>query len=185
MGSAIKGIFGQALDWNNDKNASDSVDSFRFRNFSVNLNNGRGAQIDFNYNLQQESGLLSYSLLQALPKYSVFNLYPLAGLGLAIKNDSQQGYQIPGTAGLIGMYGKATVTDKIWLNYNPIYMTALSGSDDYKANAFGSNQKNIMTHEATASYQITPIMNVRYFANWSEYTAFSDGDHRIELNYQF
>ncbi|HGS5158096.1 TPA: hypothetical protein ACMDT1_004772, partial [Vibrio parahaemolyticus] len=76
------------------------------------------------------------------------------------------------------------LTDKIWINYNPMYMHTLSGSSQYK-DTYYAGEDNILTHEFALSYQINPRTNIRYFANWNEHVNFGDGDHRIEFNYQF
>jgi len=192
----VKGFYGDALGIDDSINTDDSVDAIRFRNYELDLTNGRGGQIDVNYNfdkshLADKSGDISYSLLQALPKMGRFNFYPLAGAGLAFGNNAieddnsiDSGFSIYGAFALVGMYGKMELTDNIWLNYNPIYLQALSGSDRYKDHAFGENNDSVLLHEFAVSYQINPRMNVRYFANWSEYNNFSDGSHRIEINYQ-
>jgi hypothetical protein len=187
----IKGIAGETLGWEDDGVASDSVDSLRFRNFSVNLTNGRGTQIDVSYNLHSESGSATYSMLQALPKFGNLSLYPLAGIGIAFANNALQddgtiasGYSVPGTLAVVGMYAKYAINDQIWINYNPVWSTGLSGSDLFMDHGFGG-EDSILAHEFALSYQINPRMNVRYFANWSEYVDFGDGDHRLELNYQF
>ena len=113
--------------------------------------------------------------MQALPKLWRFNFYPLAGAGFAFGNNAVEddgsidsGFSIYGAYALVGMYGKFTITDKIWLNYNPFYLQALSGSDLYKENAYGLGNDNVLLHEFAVSYQINPRMNVRYFANWNE-----------------
>ncbi len=185
----IKGIAGDTLGWEDD--SSDSIDSFRFRNFSVDLTNGRGSQLDVSYNLHSEAGSISYSFLQALPKFGSLNLYPLAGVGIAFANNALQddgtiasGYSVPGTLAVVGMYAKYAITEQIWVNYNPIWSTGLSGSDLFMDHGFGG-EDSILAHEFILSYQINPRMNVKYFANWTEYVDFGDGDHRIELNYQF
>ncbi|MFT5674611.1 MAG: hypothetical protein ACI808_000533 [Paraglaciecola sp.] len=185
----IKGIYSDTLGW--ESNTKDSVDSLRVRNLTVNTINGRGAQIDMSYDLNSEAGSLSYSLLQALPAWGRFNLYPLGGVGIAFANNALQddgtvasGYSLPGTFATVGMYGKFTVTDKIWLNYNPIWNASLSGSDLFKDHGFDEHSSSLM-HEFIVSYQISPRSNVRYFANWTQYVDLSDGDHRIEYNYQF
>jgi len=197
----LKGLLGEALGWSGGSKRDNRLDGVRFRNFGVNLENGRGQQIDFNYSLNEtplaeESGSLSYSLIQALPKMGDVNLYPLAGVGLAFGNnvldiddatqtpEIDEGYSIQGAFGLIGMYGKLALTDKLWLNYNPFYFMTLSGSDLYKDNAFGVSEDSLLTHEFSASYQITPVFNTRYFANWNENLDFTKGEHRIEVNYQ-
>jgi len=192
----IKGFYGETLGYDDSVNTDDSVDAVRFRNYELDLTNGRGGQIDVNYNfdkshLADKSGDISYSLLQALPKMGRFNFYPLAGAGLAFGNNAieddnsiDSGFSIYGAFALVGMYGKMELTDNIWLNYNPIYLQALSGSDRYKDHAFGENNDSVLLHEFAVSYQINPRMNVRYFANWNEYNNFSDGSHRIEINYQ-
>jgi len=192
----VKGIFSDTLGWedystNPFKDPTDGVDSIRVRNLSVNPNTGTGAQIDLTYDLNNEAGALSYSILQALPAWGKFNLFPLAGAGLAVANNALQddgtiasGYSVPGVFATVGMYGKYTVTDKIWLNYNPIWNTTLSGSDLYKDHGFFGHS-SVLLHEAIISYQINPRTNIRYFANWNEYVDISNGDHRIEMNYQF
>lgn len=196
----VKGIAGDAIGFrDNDKSkfgsVDDSIDSVRFRNFTVDLTNGRGAQVDLNYNFDTNQGSASYSFIQALPKFGPVNLYPLAGAGIAAgepltdksRSDADElhdRYDMHGTFYVAGMYAKIEITDKIWLNYNPMYMGTISGSDTYKNGAFYGDD-SIMTHEFAASYQINPRLNVRYFANWNEEVDFEDGDHRIEFNYQF
>ncbi|MFQ0974871.1 hypothetical protein JHL08_02950 [Vibrio campbellii] len=165
----------------------DSIDSFRFRNFQVDMSKGLGRQIDVNYNVDADKLDASYSFIQALPKFGVVQLYPLAGAGVTIANDfsgEDKGYEVPGTFTVVGMYSKIDITDKIWVNYNPMYMHTLSGSSDYK-DKYYAGEDNILAHEFAISYQITPRSNIRYFANWNEKVDFGDGDHRIEYNYQF
>jgi hypothetical protein len=82
------------------------------------------------------------------------------------------------------MYGKYAINDQIWINYNPVWSTGLSGSDLYMDHGFAGHD-SVLAHEFALSYQINPRMNVRYFANWTEYVDFADGDHRLEVNYQF
>ena len=185
----VKGIYGDTLGW--DDNSNNSIDSIRIRNLTVNPKTGLGAQIDMNYNLNGEAGTFSYSVLQALPQLWRFNLYPLAGVGAAFANNVNEydptaasGYSVPGTFATVGVYSKFTVTEDIWLNYNPVWNTSLSGSDHFKDHGF-ENHSSVLMHEFIVSYQIDPRSNIRYFANWSEHTDFSDGDQRIEYNYQF
>lgn len=187
----IKGIAGDAIGWDGDYIRSNSVDSLRYRYFSLNKKNGRGSQIDVTYDLHQESGTVSYSLLQGLPKWKNFSLYPLVGAGLAYANNAlqddgstQSGLSVPGALAVVGMYGKYTVNEKIWLNYNPFWTVGLVGSDIFMDHGF-EGHSSVLTHEATVSYKLSPRSNVRYFANWSQYTDFNDGAHRIEYNYQF
>jgi len=185
----VKGIGGDLLGIrDNDKamysSVDDSIDSFRLRNFQANVTNGRGKQLDLSYNVDNDALDASYSFLQALPKLGPFNFYPLAGAGITVANDEEDGYEIPGTFTVIGMYAKVALTDKIWINYNPMYMHTLSGSNDYKDNYFAGDS-GIFTHEFALSYQINPRFNVRYFANWNQKVDFADGDHRVEFNYQF
>ncbi|RZF90752.1 hypothetical protein LY624_21115 [Pseudoalteromonas sp. N1230-9] len=192
----VKGIYGDALGWESDHVTTDSIDSFRFRNFSVDLTTMSATQIDANYNLNanlvaDESMDLSYSYIKALKPVGRFTFYPLAGLGTSLGENTLEddgtrdsGYSIMGAYGLVGMYAKVTITDKIWLNYNPFWLTTIGGSDTYKDHYYGYDQSHILTHEFAASYQINPRMNLRYFANWNENVDFMDGDHRIEFNYQ-
>lgn len=192
----IKGIYGDALGWRGDDITTDSVDSFRFRNFSTNLTNFRAKQIDANLTLKQnlvaeKSADISYSLIQALPPMGILTLYPLAGAGVSmgenvLEDDGtiDSGYSIMGFYGLVGMYSKLAITDKIWLNYNPFWLATISGSDNYENNYYGVDQGDILTHEFALSYQLSPRFNIRLFANWNENVDFSDGDHRIEFNYQ-
>lgn len=192
----IKGGLGEALGWDGGSQRDNSFNSFRIRNFKLDVTNGRGAQIDMVYQLDKtpladESGTLSYSFLQGLPKMGRFNFYPLAGVGLAVGNNVLEddgridsGYSVMGTFALIGTYAKYTVTEKLWLNYNPVWYSTLSGSDVYKDNAYGSDENSVLTHEAAISYQFNPRFNVRAFANWTENIDISNGDHRLEFNYQ-
>ncbi|MGR5065001.1 hypothetical protein [Photobacterium sp. DNB22_13_2] len=192
----IKGVAGDALGWNG-RGADDSIDSIRYRNFNVDLTNGRGAQLDVNVAFTEEQGTqgtASYSFIQALPKMGPVNLYPLAGVGVAFgetldgsgkgADSAQERWDLHGSFYVVGLYGKLEITDKIWLNYNPMYMGTMSGSDTFK-NYGLENDDSVLLHEAALSYQINPRANVRYFANWSENTNYANGDHRIEVNYQF
>lgn len=192
----IKGIAGEAIGWGN-RDTDDSIDSIRFRNFGVDLTNGRGSQVDMSWDFDTNQGSASYSFIQALPKMGMFNFYPLAGLGVAAGeqlegttggdlNEAQvrDRYNMHGTFYVAGMYGKMQITDKIWLNYNPMYLGSISGSSEFKNNGFEQSD-SVLAHEFAASYQLNPRANVRYFANWSENVSYSKGDHRVEFNYQF
>jgi hypothetical protein len=192
----IKGGLGESLGWAGSSERDDSINSFRARNFELDVTNGRGAQIDINFQLDKsaladEMGNISYSLLQGLPKMGRLNLYPLAGIGMAVGNNVLEddgtidsGYSVMGTFVTVGMYSKFAVTDKIWINYNPIWNSTISGSDTYKDNAYGADEDTILLHEAALSYQLNPRLNVRLFANWTENVDISNGDHRLEVNYQ-
>lgn len=192
----VKGIAGDAVGWSGSSERNNSIDSIRYRNFEVDLTNGRGSQVDVNYATAtnsgaQEIGTMSYSMIQALPSFGPVTLFPLAGAGFAFGNNldkagltSSDGYTVPGTLAVVGTYSKITLTDKIWLNYNPMYMMTLSGTDAFKDHFF-ENSDSVLVHEFTASYQFNPRFNVRYFANWSENVDIADGAHRIEFNYQF
>nr|WP_305415717.1 hypothetical protein [Photobacterium leiognathi] len=74
----IKGFMGEHIAHDGD----DSIDSIRFRNPQLDLTNGRGSQIDVNWNFENNLGSASYSMIQALPKWGALQLYPLAGLGI-------------------------------------------------------------------------------------------------------
>ncbi|WP_412470196.1 MULTISPECIES: hypothetical protein [unclassified Halobacteriovorax] len=192
----FKGFLGEELGWDGTSKRSNRLDSFRFRNFSANIKTGSGSQLDINYSLKESflaerTGNASYSILQALPKFWIVNLYPLAGVGVefgknTVEDDSSidSGFSVIGINSVVGFYGKFTITDKIWFNYNPIWAAALAGSDLYESSAYGGKD-NILLHEFAASYQFTSRFNLRYFANWSNLVDIADGDHRIEFNYQF
>jgi len=187
----IKGMLGDSLGWEDDGIVSNSIDSFRYRNFSVDITNGRGSQLDIIYNLHNETGNISYSFLQALPKFGNLNLYPLAGLGVAFANNALQddgttdsGYSIPGVLGVVGVYAKYAITDKLWVNYNPLWSVGIAGSDLFMDYGF-EGDSSVLAHEFALAYQINSRMNIKYFANWTENVDFQDGDHRIEFNYQF
>lgn len=191
-----KGLFGDTLGWSGENKTSNSIDSFRFRNFSTDLTKWRAKQLDINYSLKanlvaEESADISYSLIQALPPQGRFSFYPLAGIGMSVGKNALEddgsidsGFSTMGFYGLVGMYSKVTLTDKIWINYNPFWLTTITGSDNYKDNYYGLNNSHILTHEFSLSYQLNPRMNLRYFANWNKNVDFIDGDHRIEFNYQ-
>ncbi|MGD8232687.1 hypothetical protein [Vibrio sp. TRT 1302] len=197
----VKGIAGEQLGWSGSTQRDDSIDSLRFRNFSVDTTNGRGAQLDMNYNVEQEQLDISYSFIQALPKWGALQLYPLAGAGVRITNgkvdatvdtesgtypiDKSIGYTIPGVYGVVGVYSKLAITDKLWVNYNPMWFTAIAGSDDFMESAFGPGNSEVFANEVSLSYQVTPRFNVRYFANWTQEQELKEGDQRIEVNYQF
>ena len=189
----IQGIYGDTLGFRDDQ--VDSIDSVRFRNFVIDTTNGLGSQVDVSWDFNNDSGSASYALIQALPKMGIVQFYPLAGVGLAVANGADQhgawhddnspsGISVPGAFVNVGMYSKITITDKLWINYNPIWSTSIGGSDAYKDNTYGMDNSSVFAHEVALSYQFTPRFNVRYFANWSEHTKFSDGGHRIEFNYQ-
>ena len=186
----VKGFLGESLGFNDDSSLLDnSIDSVRFRNFQVDLTNGRASQIDVNYDVDSESGTSSYSFIQALPTFGRLTLYPLAGAGVAFGNTVLEdgtkigGYTIPGTFAVAGTYSKLEITDKIWFNYNPMWMTTLSGSDRFTEESM-EGDSNVLNHEVSLSYQVSPRFNVRYFANWSENETYGDGEHRLEFNYQ-
>lgn len=192
----FKGFLGEDLGWDYSNKKSNKLDSFRFRNFSANIKTGRGSQLDITYNfnesaLAERTGNASYSILQALPKFWIVNLYPLAGVGVEFgknvledDNTIDSGFSVIGFNSVVGFYGKFTINEKIWLNYNPIWAAALAGSDRYESSAYGGKD-NVLLHEFAASYQFTPRFNLRYFANWSNLVDITDGDHRVEFNYQF
>ncbi len=192
----IKGIFGDSVGWSDTVDPDDSIDSFRFRNFHVDLTTFRGSQLDANYDVEREVLDASYSLLQALPPIGPFNFYPLAGIGITIQNNAvdsiengiaviDAGFSIPGVYGLVGTYSQLTISDKIWVNYNPTFLFSLAGSEYYLDNTYGLDNSNILLHEVALSYQLTPLANVRYFANFSDEVSFGDGEHRVEFYYQF
>ncbi len=190
-----KGFFGDALGWSNTVEPDDSIDSFRFRQFHVDLTTFRGSQLDANYDVAREALDLSYSLLQALPPLGAFNFYPLAGAGVTVQNNAvdsvangtpviDEGFSIPGVYGLVGMFAKWTTSEKTWINYNPTFLFSLAGSDYYLDNSYGIDNSNILLHEVVFSYQLNPRTNIRYFANFSDEVSFGDGEHKIEFNYQ-
>ena len=187
----IKGFAGETIGWDGPYKRSNSVDSLRFRNFSLDKTNGRGTQIDITYNLHSESGVASYSFLQGFPKWHNFNFYPLLGVGFSYGNNvlqddgsTQSGLSIPGALAVVGLYGKYTVTDNIWINYNPFWSVGLIGSDLFMDHGF-EGHSSVLTHETALSYKLSTRSNIRYFSNWSEHTSFEDGTHRLEYNYQF
>jgi len=187
----IRGVGGETVGWDGPYVRSNSVDSLRYRRFAVKKSNGRGSQIEVSYNQNSDTGALSYGLLQGLPKWGNFNIYPLVGLGLAFAKDALEddgtidsGFSFPGAFATVGMFGKYRVNEKIWLNYNPFWSVGLAGSDNYMDRGF-EGHSSVLTHEAAMSYTLSAHSNVRYWANWSEYTDVSDGTHRIEYNYQF
>ncbi|MDA0107188.1 hypothetical protein OH456_03455 [Vibrio sp. La 4.2.2] len=194
----IKGFAGSSLGWSGTSERDDSVDSVRFRNFTINTTNGLGRQIDLNYNVEQEALNTSYSFIQALPKWGGLQLYPLAGVGVQVKNgkftgdkveqvssgqvnpdDQYIGYTLPGVYAVVGGYSKYSITDKLWVNYNPMWVTPLAGSQAW------TDAGSVFTNEFVVSYQFTPRFNVRYFANWTHAQSYFDGDQRVEFNYQF
>jgi len=109
----VQGIFSDTLGFRD--NQVDSIDSVRFRNFIINTENGLGNQVDISWDFNKESGSVSYSIMQGLPKLWIINLYPLAGIGATIANDvhknangwadanSPSGISIPGL--IITLFG--------------------------------------------------------------------------------
>jgi len=186
----IKGIGGDALAWSGHHSRDNSIDSFRFRDANIDTTNGRGKLIDIDYNIDENMGSLSYSIIQALPKFGPVQFYPLVGVGTTVANNTvfdgeDDGFTVPGMFTLVGMYSTIRINEEFWFNYNPYWFNTIGGSTAYTENAFGLGKDSILLHEFAASYQINPRFNVRYFANWDEDTDYIDGDHRIEFNYQF
>lgn len=77
----IKGIGGDVIGWDDESITSNSVDSIRFRYGGVNTTNGRGSQLDINYDLHSEAGAITYSFVQALPPIWGIHFYPFEVLG--------------------------------------------------------------------------------------------------------
>ncbi|CAM3296612.1 hypothetical protein [Shewanella pealeana] len=183
----LKGIAGDSL----GLDGNDSINQLRYRNFNLDMTNGRGAQIDVNWDFNNNVGNASYSFIQALPALGPVQLFPLAGIGITvtdtavIRGDETEigsvGYAIPSSFAVVGTYAKITLTDKIWLNYNPMYMTTLN------SNEYMSDMMDGLYHEVVASYQINPKQNIRLFANYAatEFNADKNVDWRIEFNHQF
>ncbi|WP_318511441.1 hypothetical protein [Photobacterium leiognathi] len=181
----IKGFMGEHITHDGD----DSIDSIRFRNFQLDLTNGRGSQIDVNWNFDNNLGSASYSMIQALPKWGALQLYPLAGLGITVTDTANIdfvddslgsiGYAIPSSYVVVGTYAKVDVTDKIWLNYNPMYISTLNN------NEYMSDLLDGFHHEAAVSYKLNDRQTIRTFANWDHDTQFKNGDFRLEFNHQF
>ncbi|MDO6610916.1 hypothetical protein Q4601_03580 [Shewanella sp. 1_MG-2023] len=186
----VKGFAGELTGWNGSSDTN-SIDSMRFRNFGVDLTNGRGSQFDAQWDFASNQGSASYSFIQALPKMGPVNLYPLAGAGIAVGEpfDGSTGsgvtdrYDMHGSFYVVGMYSKIEINDKIWLNYNPMFLGAISGSEAFKSSGF-SGDDSVLTHEFAVSYQFTPTQNLRLFANWDENTRFAKGEFRVEYNKQ-
>ncbi|MEC4724408.1 hypothetical protein HWQ46_02460 [Shewanella sp. D64] len=183
----LKGVGGDSLglDGNN------SINNLRFRNFNLDKTNGRGSQVDVNWDFNTNLGSASYSFIQALPALGPLQLYPLAGIGVTltdtavIRGDENPvgsvGYAIPSSFAVVGTYAKIAITDKIWLNYNPMYMTTLN------SNQYMSDMMDGFYHEVVASYQINPRQNIRFFVNYAatEFNKDNNIDWRIEFNHQF
>ncbi|GAL25798.1 hypothetical protein JCM19239_4285 [Vibrio variabilis] len=146
--------------------------------------------LDAAYDFNQEFGSLSYNIVQATPAFGPVQLYPLIGGGAAFGNnvpsdngDVVSGYSMPGIFGVVGMYSRIEITDRIWANYNPMWKSTLSGSEVYKENGIAGDSSALF-HEVAVSYQFTPRFNLRYFANWHSAGGSSSTDHRVEFNYQ-
>lgn len=189
----IKGAGGDVLAWGSSAGATtNSVDSIRIRNYSVNVTTQIGSQLDIQYDLHADYGILSYSVLTSMiPEIWRFKFYPLVGIGAAVANNlneidpqASSGFSIPGVLGALALYAKFTITDKIWLNYNPNWSIALAGSDWFMEHGLGGRDR-LYKHEFAASYQINPRLNIRFFNDWTSRESFADGIHRVEFNYQF
>ncbi|MDF5302007.1 hypothetical protein P3697_08235, partial [Vibrio parahaemolyticus] len=57
-------------------NVDDSIDSFRLRNFQVEVAKGLGRQLDVNYDVDNDKLDASYSFIQGLPKFGMLQLFP-------------------------------------------------------------------------------------------------------------
>ena len=180
----IKGFAADSL----GLDGNDSVNAARFRNFTLDITNGRGAQIDANWNFNNNTGNISYSFIQALPALGSVQFYPLAGVGLTITDSAEirgqeseigsVGYALPSSFAVIGTYSKVMLSDKLWLNYNPMYFSTLND------NEFMSDHMDGLHHEIAASYQLNPRQNIRLFGNYAATEANDDWDWRIEFNHQ-
>ncbi|WP_232314439.1 hypothetical protein [Grimontia marina] len=182
----LKGLLGDFLHLGGD----DSFDSVRFRNFGLDTQTGWGSQIDISWDFDNSLGSASYSKIRALPAMGALQLYPLAGAGLTVSDTAEirgnelpigsVGYAIPSSYLVVGSYSKLTLTDDIWLNYNPMYVNTLNDNSYMKGVMDGWH------HEVAASYQINPRQNVRLFGNFSDSDiAGSTRDWRLEFNHQF
>ncbi len=89
------------------------------------------------------------------------------------------GYAIPSSYVVVGTYAKVDVTDKIWLNYNPMYISTLNKNKNM------SDLLDGFHHEAAVSYKLNDRQTIRTFANWDHNTQFKNGDFRLEFNHQF
>jgi len=169
---------------------NDSIDNVRYRNFNLDLANGRGAQVDINWNFNSDIGSASYSFIQALPKFGALELYPMIGFGLTISDTAKiqgeenpigsVGYAIPSTFMVVGTYSKITITDDFWLNYNPMYISTVN------SNAYMSARMDGLHHEFAASYQLNPRQNIRLFANYTDSDINDEKlSFRLEFNHQF
>lgn len=69
----LKGFAGDSL----GLDGNDSINSIRFRNFHIDTSNGRGTQIDVNWDFNNNLGNVSYSFIQALPAFGPVQLFPL------------------------------------------------------------------------------------------------------------
>lgn len=210
----VKGFYGESLGWDDSTKRDDSVDSFRYRNFQVNTKNGRGSQLDINFNLEgsklpldakyadgtrvplterylsDEAGNISYAKIQALPKMGPVNLYPLAGVGADFSHNAlkDNGERSSGYS-VQGFFGLAGLYSKIAITdklwLNYNPFWFSTVSGSELYKDYGlAGKSNLWTHEAAISYQFTPRFNVRAFANWIEGVSFNDGNHRLEFNYQ-
>ncbi|WP_239670912.1 hypothetical protein [Vibrio variabilis] len=194
----LKGIMGDTFGWADESVSSNSIDSFRIRNFYGSTETWSGRQLDLDWRFHTRPplndlginsyGTASYALAQALPPLGPFQLFPIIGVG-AIITDTDDGFKLPGVFAVAGFYGKVTLSDKIWLNYNPMYMRGISGVKT----PFGDmNEQSLLAHEIAASYQLNPRQNIRLFVNFtnrdddSSWSYLNDkGDIRFEFNHQF
>ncbi|MCJ2376879.1 hypothetical protein LNL84_08520 [Vibrio sp. ZSDZ34] len=172
----VKGIAGESLGWSDHDKHDNSIDTFRYRNFLLDKQENRGTQIGIDWNFDTDMGSASYSFLQGTPKVGAFQFYPLAGAGVTVSDDKEDGINVPGGFALIGVYAKATLSDNVWINYNPMYKIGIGGQMS------GWDQ---IDHEVSVSYKIDERQNICFYANWSDETSFEDGDFRVEFNYQF
>lgn len=93
-----------------------------------------------------ESMDVLYSYIKVLKLVGKFSFYLFVGVGVLIgenvfEDDGSwdSGYFIMGVYGLIGMYVKVIIIDKIWFNYNFFWLIIIGGSDNYKDYYYGLN----------------------------------------------
>jgi hypothetical protein len=162
----------------------DNAENIRYRHFGVDTTTGRGLMVDVGWDTELKQGSAALQVMQALPKFGPFQLFPVIGGGMGIAEgiwnepgyEEVVGYTMPGGFLNAGMYAKMDITDKLWLNYNPMYTHGMSGL---------LTGESAFNNEFIASYKTTENTTVRAFYNVASGKSFTDGDARVEFNYAF
>lgn len=191
-----KGVYGEALGWNSDDNQDDSIDTLRVRMGEIHNDSKMGMYMDAEYDRDIERLDASAGIIGEI-KTKQLTIRPFATFGLVAQNtiesigpaEVEAGYTIPGTYATVGAYTEYQVTERVSVQYNPLWKTAVSGKSHHTEHGFIDNKDkghgSILINEFAIAYKINTQVKLQYVAEWDQHTSLSDGEQMIELKYQF